>query len=118
MECGHAFCDDCWRQHLTIQIKDGNARRLPCMAVKCGVICDETKVCQTVPEVRLVLKASIRTYRTPHRCLTINSTGSNCNTASCCQAACPFQSRPELSVLDAMLRELRCGASWRAASSS
>ena len=44
MECGHAFCDDCWRQHLTIQITDGNAKRLPCMGVKCGVICDETKV--------------------------------------------------------------------------
>jgi hypothetical protein len=47
MECGHAFCDDCWRQHLTIQITDGNARRLPCMAVKCGVICNETEVSQT-----------------------------------------------------------------------
>jgi len=44
MECGHAFCDDCWQQHLTIQITDGNAKRLPCMGVKCGVICDETKV--------------------------------------------------------------------------
>jgi len=44
MECGHAFCDDCWRQHLTIQITDGNAKRLPCMGVRCGVICDETKV--------------------------------------------------------------------------
>ena len=44
MECGHAFCDDCWRQHLTIQVTDGNAKRLPCMGVKCGVICDETKV--------------------------------------------------------------------------
>ena len=48
MECGHAFCDDCWRQHLTIQIMDGNARRLPCMAVSCGVICNETEVSKQV----------------------------------------------------------------------
>lgn len=44
MECGHAFCSDCWRQHLTIQIQEGKARRLPCMAVRCRVICEEGQV--------------------------------------------------------------------------
>jgi len=43
MDCGHLFCDDCWRQHLRIQITEGNSRRLPCMGIKCGVICDEVK---------------------------------------------------------------------------
>ncbi|KAK9806532.1 hypothetical protein WJX73_007969 [Symbiochloris irregularis] len=44
MECGHAFCNDCWCQHLKIQIQDGRARRLPCMQPRCGVYCDENKV--------------------------------------------------------------------------
>lgn len=43
MDCGHLFCNDCWGQHLSIQIVDGAARRLPCMGIKCGVICDEVK---------------------------------------------------------------------------
>ena len=44
MECGHAFCNDCWRHHLRIQIQDGRSRRLPCMGIRCGVICDEGQV--------------------------------------------------------------------------
>ena len=43
MDCGHLFCNDCWKQHLSIQIGDGRSRRLPCMGIKCGVICDEVK---------------------------------------------------------------------------
>lgn len=44
MECGHTFCDDCWRQHFQVQIGDGSARKLPCMGVRCGAVCDEDKV--------------------------------------------------------------------------
>ncbi len=44
MECGHVFCNGCWRQHCKIQISDGNSRQLPCMAVGCGAICDESRV--------------------------------------------------------------------------
>lgn len=44
MQCGHLFCNDCWRQHLAIQIADGRSRRLPCMGVRCPVICDEPQV--------------------------------------------------------------------------
>jgi ariadne-1 len=44
MECGHPFCNDCWRQHCRVQILDGKSRNLPCMAVKCGAVCDEDKV--------------------------------------------------------------------------
>lgn len=43
MDCGHLFCNDCWGQHLRIQIGEGKSRRLPCMGIKCGVICDEVK---------------------------------------------------------------------------
>lgn len=44
MDCGHAFCNDCWLQHFRVQITDGNSRRLACMAVRCGNLCNEDKV--------------------------------------------------------------------------
>lgn len=44
MECGHAFCNDCWQQHCRIQISEGRSRQLACMAAGCGAICDESKV--------------------------------------------------------------------------
>ncbi|CAK0772066.1 hypothetical protein CVIRNUC_003925 [Coccomyxa viridis] len=44
MQCGHAFCNDCWRQHCVTQIGDGRARKLPCMGIRCATVCDEDKV--------------------------------------------------------------------------
>eukprot|EP00878_Enallax_costatus_P004275 GHUV01004505.1.p1 GENE.GHUV01004505.1~~GHUV01004505.1.p1 ORF type:complete len:527 (+),score=139.84 GHUV01004505.1:269-1849(+) len=42
--CGHIFCNGCWRSHLAVQIQDGKARHVSCMAYKCGVVCDEELV--------------------------------------------------------------------------
>ena len=44
MECGHFFCNDCWRGHFRVQISEGNSRRIKCMQDKCNTICDEEKV--------------------------------------------------------------------------
>lgn len=44
MQCGHFFCNNCWQQHLKIQVSEGKSRRLPCMGVRCGVTCDEAQV--------------------------------------------------------------------------
>jgi hypothetical protein len=44
MDCGHAFCNDCWRRYIRVKVDDGNARSVTCMAFKCGVSCDEDKV--------------------------------------------------------------------------
>lgn len=44
MDCEHAFCNDCWRQHCLTQIADGRARKLLCMGVRCNAVCDEDKV--------------------------------------------------------------------------
>ena len=44
MECGHFFCNDCWRGHFRVQITEGNSRRIKCMQDKCNTICDEEKV--------------------------------------------------------------------------
>ena len=43
MQCRHAFCNDCWRQHCVTQIGDGRARKLPCMGIRCAAVCDEDK---------------------------------------------------------------------------
>lgn len=42
--CGHAFCNGCWGAHLAVQIKEGKARHISCMAFKCGVVCDDDLV--------------------------------------------------------------------------
>lgn len=44
MDCGHAFCNGCWQQYLTICIAEGKSRHLTCMQYKCGTICSEEKV--------------------------------------------------------------------------
>ncbi|XP_011627726.1 probable E3 ubiquitin-protein ligase ARI2 isoform X2 [Amborella trichopoda] len=41
MDCGHCFCNDCWTEHFIIKIKEGESRRVRCMAHKCNAICDE-----------------------------------------------------------------------------
>jgi hypothetical protein len=46
--CGHTFCSGCWRSHLAVQIQEGKARHISCMAFKCGVVCDEDLVMQTI----------------------------------------------------------------------
>ncbi|KAI3922021.1 hypothetical protein MKX01_005710 [Papaver californicum] len=41
MDCGHNFCNKCWTQHFTIKIKEGQSRRIRCMAHGCDTICDD-----------------------------------------------------------------------------
>ena len=36
--CGHRFCNDCWAGHLGVQIKEGNANAIVCMADKCSAL--------------------------------------------------------------------------------
>lgn len=52
--CGHAFCDDCWRGHLKVQVGQGKARHVVCMSYKCGIVCDDelvVKVMKGEPEL-------------------------------------------------------------------
>lgn len=46
------FCDDCWRGHLRVQIGEGKARHVVCMAHKCNIVCDEELVAK-VMQVRM-----------------------------------------------------------------
>ena len=126
MECGHAFCDDCWRQHLTIQVTDGNAKRLPCMGVKCGVICDETKVSSPSINWSASYTVSVFPARTPlpiailavlHLLRGRGVSPSPQHGPRTCHDS-TLTACSKLAVLDTRSAQaLRCGASWRATSS-
>ncbi|KAJ4877869.1 putative E3 ubiquitin-protein ligase ARI3 [Raphanus sativus] len=52
MDCGHCFCNNCWKEHFTVKINEGMSKRIACMAYKCNAICDEDVVKKLVhPEV-------------------------------------------------------------------
>ncbi|CAH8356573.1 unnamed protein product [Eruca vesicaria subsp. sativa] len=52
MDCGHCFCNNCWKEHFTVKINDGMSKRITCMAYKCNAICDEDVVKKLInPEV-------------------------------------------------------------------
>ncbi len=38
LRCGHVFCNDCWTSHLRVQVNDGNADKVHCMAEGCTVL--------------------------------------------------------------------------------
>ncbi|MCD7451582.1 putative E3 ubiquitin-protein ligase ari2 [Datura stramonium] len=44
MDCGHRFCNDCWTEHFIVKIKEGQSKRIRCMAHKCFAICDEAVI--------------------------------------------------------------------------
>nr|GLL47360.1 probable E3 ubiquitin-protein ligase ARI2 [Ipomoea trifida] len=44
MDCGHCFCNSCWTEHFIVKIKEGQSKRIRCMAHKCFAICDESVV--------------------------------------------------------------------------
>eukprot|EP00668_Euglena_longa_P029504 GGOE01036855.1.p1 GENE.GGOE01036855.1~~GGOE01036855.1.p1 ORF type:complete len:508 (+),score=91.69 GGOE01036855.1:95-1618(+) len=44
--CGHRFCNNCWRQHFTIKVREGQAQRIRCMQRGCNVIIDESFLSQ------------------------------------------------------------------------
>eukprot|EP00877_Chromochloris_zofingiensis_P002490 jgi/Chrzof1/12241/Cz06g26220.t1 len=48
--CGHVFCNSCWQGHLAVQITDGKARHIVCMAFRCGVVCDEDLVTRVMKD--------------------------------------------------------------------
>ncbi|KAL3814166.1 hypothetical protein ACJIZ3_015434 [Penstemon smallii] len=41
MDCGHCFCNNCWTEHFIVKIKEGQSKRIMCMAHQCNSICDE-----------------------------------------------------------------------------
>ncbi|EOA25192.1 hypothetical protein CARUB_v10018509mg [Capsella rubella] len=52
MECGHSFCNGCWKEHFIVRINEGESKRIKCMAHKCNAICDEDVVRRLVsPEL-------------------------------------------------------------------
>ncbi|XP_010526933.1 PREDICTED: probable E3 ubiquitin-protein ligase ARI2 [Tarenaya hassleriana] len=52
MDCGHCFCKNCWTEHFIVKIKEGQSKRIRCMAPKCNAICDEDVVRSLVGKSR------------------------------------------------------------------
>lgn len=51
MGCGHEYCEECWRQYLTIKITDdGDADAISCPAEKCGIIVDDDTIMQMISD--------------------------------------------------------------------
>ncbi|KAL6531826.1 hypothetical protein OROMI_028189 [Orobanche minor] len=48
MDCGHRFCNECWTEHFIVKIKEGQSKRIRCMAYKCNAICDEAVISKLV----------------------------------------------------------------------
>ena len=42
--CGHRFCNDCWGEHLRIQITEGNAQAIVCMQGGCRALVELSMV--------------------------------------------------------------------------
>lgn len=62
MDCTHTFCNECWFSHLQVQIQEGQAKAVRCMAERCGVVCDEDKVCSLLARDTNLLKLYERTH--------------------------------------------------------
>ncbi|KAL0489974.1 ariadne [Acrasis kona] len=50
LPCGHRFCNDCWRYHIELKIKEGQSRVMKCMAFKCLEAIDESVVSKIVTD--------------------------------------------------------------------
>eukprot|EP01120_Amphizonella_sp_Union-15-10_P002490 TRINITY_DN1273_c0_g1_i4.p1 TRINITY_DN1273_c0_g1~~TRINITY_DN1273_c0_g1_i4.p1 ORF type:complete len:614 (+),score=95.91 TRINITY_DN1273_c0_g1_i4:141-1982(+) len=44
LSCGHIFCNDCWKNYLEVQIKDGNSFNITCMGTQCPSLVDSDTV--------------------------------------------------------------------------
>jgi ariadne-1 len=99
MSCGHTFCADCWKQHISIGVKEGLSRRLLCMAPGCGVLCDEDQVKKLIHDDPIILakyeKALIDGYVDDNRkvcwCPSVPHCGNavRVNGDGHCEVACP-----------------------------
>ncbi|XP_078485899.1 E3 ubiquitin-protein ligase ARIH2 isoform X1 [Ciona intestinalis] len=49
LNCGHQFCDGCWKQHMMFAVKDGMSQGIPCMESECTLLCHPDFVKQFYP---------------------------------------------------------------------
>jgi len=57
LSCGHRFCNSCWNYHVSLQVKEGNAKNLACMgkagSIPCKVKFDDAKIVQFLDDEQL-----------------------------------------------------------------
>lgn len=55
LSCGHEYCENCWRQYVSLKITDdGGADSISCPGEKCGIIVDDDTI------MRLISDESVR----------------------------------------------------------
>lgn len=51
LDCGHEYCESCWRQYLTMKITDeGAAECIQCPTGKCGIIVDDDFIMKLITD--------------------------------------------------------------------
>lgn len=51
MGCGHKYCEDCWREYLTLKITDeGAVESIQCPTGKCAIIVDDDFIMQLISD--------------------------------------------------------------------
>lgn len=44
LNCGHRFCNECWKTYITMKIEEGQSKRITCMGYKCNMVFDEVMI--------------------------------------------------------------------------
>eukprot|EP01012_Entosiphon_sulcatum_P028638 TRINITY_DN346_c0_g1_i1.p1 TRINITY_DN346_c0_g1~~TRINITY_DN346_c0_g1_i1.p1 ORF type:complete len:631 (-),score=76.29 TRINITY_DN346_c0_g1_i1:136-2004(-) len=50
--CGHVACARCWTRHVDMQIKDNNAKNVPCIGRRCKLLLDDDSVLHTASPIQ------------------------------------------------------------------
>ncbi|XP_071081838.1 potential E3 ubiquitin-protein ligase ariadne-2-like [Haliotis cracherodii] len=62
LNCGHAFCADCWDMHFQVQIKQGVTIGIECMGKDCPVLVPEDFLCSILSDTTLRDKYSMLSF--------------------------------------------------------
>jgi len=55
--CGHVFCVSCWREYLTVKVKDeGMASFIQCPTYQCKILLEDDFVCQLIHDLPEILE--------------------------------------------------------------
>lgn len=49
LNCKHTFCNECWKNYLSLKIKEGDVTKIKCPQNKCDLAVDEMTVKKLVP---------------------------------------------------------------------
>lgn len=54
--CGHAFCNPCWNQYLTVKIVDDGLHEVKCPETNCDALIDDENIRELVMDTDVIVK--------------------------------------------------------------